>query len=190
MEQRLPVLSQIGQQLHHILQVALGLDGFVYIIAAAFELVAAGGILDDLALLASLHQSVIDSQGHAAAVSELGKDRLFLGGGRIFPNHPHAAIAVTENIMIREKFYSAGQDHIKEILGAEFLGLLRRQYLWFSLEHIASFCSLAGRRQPAVASASAKRLSCFKFLRRLRSACHSHRRSRWIGREAADRKPE
>ena len=100
MKQRLPVLSQVGQQLHHILQVTLSLDGFVYIIAAAFELVAAGGILDDLALLASLHQSVVDSQGHAAAVSELGKDRLFLGGGRVFPDHPHTAVAVAENIMI------------------------------------------------------------------------------------------
>ena len=54
MEQRLPVLSQVGQQLHHVLQVALRLDGFVYIVAAAFELVAAGSILDDLTLLARL----------------------------------------------------------------------------------------------------------------------------------------
>ncbi len=51
MKQRLPVLSQIGQQLHHILQVTLGFDGFVYIGAAAFELVAAGGVLDNFSLL-------------------------------------------------------------------------------------------------------------------------------------------
>ena len=100
MEQWLTVLSQVSQQLHYILQVALRLDGFIYIVAAAFELVAAGGILDDLALLARLHQSVVDPQGHAAAVSELGKDRLFLGGGRVFPDHPHTAVAVAEDIVI------------------------------------------------------------------------------------------
>ena len=50
MKQRLPVLSQVGQQLHHILQVTLSLDGFVYIIAAAFKPVASSGILNDFTL--------------------------------------------------------------------------------------------------------------------------------------------
>lgn len=129
-EQRFTVLAEVGQQFHHILQVPFGLNGFVYIIAAAFELVSAGGVLDDFPLLSSFHQPVIDAQRYAAAVGKLGEDGLFLGGGRIFPNGPHTAIAVAEDIMVGQKFNRAGQDHVKEILGADFFHFLRRQYLW------------------------------------------------------------
>ena len=73
---RLTVFAEIRQQLHHVLQVSLGLDGFVHIIAAAFEFVAAGGVLDDFSLLHALHQAVVDTQGYAAAVGKLGEDGL------------------------------------------------------------------------------------------------------------------
>ena len=50
MEQRLFVLAEVGEQFNYILQIALGLDGFVHIVAAAFEPVAASGILNDFTL--------------------------------------------------------------------------------------------------------------------------------------------
>ena len=78
MEQRLPVLPEVRQQLNHVLQVALSLNGFVYIVAAALELVAVGGVLDDLPLLVRLDQPVINPQGHPTAVSELRQNCLFL----------------------------------------------------------------------------------------------------------------
>jgi len=50
MEQRLFVLAEVGEQFNYILQIALGLDGFVDIVAAAFKPVAASGVLNDFAL--------------------------------------------------------------------------------------------------------------------------------------------
>ena len=50
MEQRLFVLAEIGEKINYILQIAFGLDGFVDIVAAAFEPVAASGILNDFTL--------------------------------------------------------------------------------------------------------------------------------------------
>ncbi len=61
MQKRLTVLSEVGKQFNYILQVALGFDGFGHVVAAAFELVAAGGVLDDLSLLHALHQPVVDA---------------------------------------------------------------------------------------------------------------------------------
>ena len=148
MEQRLPVFAQICQQLNHILQVALRFDRFGHIAAAAFQLVAAGSVLNDPALLLRLHQPVVDTQGYAAAVGKLGEDRLFLRGGRVFADRPHTAIAVAQDIMVGKEFDRAGQDHVEEVLGADFLRLLRRQYFRFSLEHFSSlppFCKGRGR---------------------------------------------
>ena len=50
MEQRFFVLSEVGEQFNYILQIPLGLDGFVHIVAAAFEPIAASSILNDLSL--------------------------------------------------------------------------------------------------------------------------------------------
>ncbi|BFJ84775.1 hypothetical protein Ruko_11920 [Ruthenibacterium sp. TH_2024_36131] len=61
MQKRLAVLAEICQQFDHILEIALGFDGFVYISAAAFELVSAGGVLDDLPLFHAFDQPVIDA---------------------------------------------------------------------------------------------------------------------------------
>ena len=100
MEQRLFVLAEIGEKINYILQIALGLDGFIDIVAAAFEAVAAGGVLNDLALLHRFHKPVIDAERHAAAVGKLRENGLFLSGRRIFPHRPHAAVAVTDDIVV------------------------------------------------------------------------------------------
>ena len=71
MQKRFLVLPKIGQELDHVLQVAFGFDGFVDIGAAALELVAASGVLNDFSLFHALHQAVVDTERHAAAVSEL-----------------------------------------------------------------------------------------------------------------------
>ena len=135
MEERLLVFPQIGQELHHILEIPLGLNGLTYIPAPGHELIFPGGVLQDLPLLCRLHQTVINPQGHTAAVGQLGQNGLLLRAGRILPHRPDAAIGVAHNIVVCVKFHSAGGDAVKEILGADFLHLLRRVYPWFSFEH-------------------------------------------------------
>ena len=71
MQKRFLVLSKVGKKFDHVLQVAFGFDGFVDIRAAALELVAASSVLNDLSLLHAFHQTVVNAEGHAAAVSEL-----------------------------------------------------------------------------------------------------------------------
>lgn len=71
MKKRFLVFAKVGQELDHVLQVALGLDGVVDVVAAALELVSAGSVLNDLSLLHAFHQTVVNAEGHAAAVSEL-----------------------------------------------------------------------------------------------------------------------
>lgn len=74
MEERLFVFAEVCEQLDDILQIALGLDAFADIVAAAFESVAAGGVLNDLALLHRFHKPVVDAERHAAAVGKLRED--------------------------------------------------------------------------------------------------------------------
>ena len=71
MQKRFFVLPKVGQELDHVLQVSFSFDGFVDIGAAALELVAASGVLNDFSLLHALHQAVVDAERHATAVSEL-----------------------------------------------------------------------------------------------------------------------
>ena len=99
-KKRFLVLSKVGQEFDHILQVAFGLDGVIYVIAAALELISAGGVLNDLPLLHCLHQSVVDSERYAAAVSKLGQDGLFLSGRGIFSDNPHRSVTVANNIVV------------------------------------------------------------------------------------------
>ena len=70
-EERLFVLAEIGEQFNYILQIAFGLDGFVDIVAAAFESVAASGILNDFTLFHRFHKPMVNAERHAVAVGEL-----------------------------------------------------------------------------------------------------------------------
>ena len=108
MQKRFLVLSKVGQELDDILQVAFGLDGVIYVIAAALELVSAGGVLNDLPLFHTFHEAVIDAECYAAAVSKLGQDGLFLSGGGIFSDNPHRSVTVANNIVVGQEFHGAG----------------------------------------------------------------------------------
>ena len=151
-QQRLPVLPQLRQKLHHVLQVAFRLDGFRHVVSGGHELVAAGGVLHDLPLFACVHQPVVHPQGHAASVCKLGQDCLGLGGGRVFPNYPDAAVAVAQDIVIRKEFHDAGGNQVQKFLGVEGLGLLRRHDFSFVLHACTSskYCapSMSGRFSP------------------------------------------
>ena len=124
-EQRFPVLSQVGKKLDHILEVAFCFDGFVDISATAFQLIAPGGVLDDLSLLHGFHGTVVDPQCNTVAVGQLGQYCLFFCGWRILPDRPCTAIAVTDDIMVCHKPDGGRQNHIEEVLRAKFLCLLR-----------------------------------------------------------------
>ena len=74
----------------------------------------------------------IDAACHAGAVGKLGQDRLFFGRGRVFPNCPHAAVAIAEDIVVGHEFDGTRQNAVKKVLCADFFYLFRREYLWFS----------------------------------------------------------
>ena len=57
---------------------------------------------------------MVDTQGHAIPVRKLGEDGLFFCGWRIFSDYPHTAIAVTNDIMVGEKFHRAGENAAKK----------------------------------------------------------------------------
>lgn len=140
-QERLPVFPKLRQQLDHVLEIALRLDGFRHIVPGGHELVAAGGILNDLALFGGVHQPMVHPQRDAGAVGELSQDRLSLCGGRVFPDHPRTAVAVPEDIMVRHELDNARRDHVKEFLGAEDFRLLRGHDLGFSFHASSSSCS-------------------------------------------------
>ena len=140
MEKRFLVFPKVGQKLHHILQIPFGLNGFIHIAAGTHQLVLPGGVLQDLPLFHGLHQPVVDPKRHAIAVSKLGKDGLFLGGGRVLPDGPHAAVTVSNDIVVGKELDGTRQDAVEEVLGADFLHLLRCQHLGFSFEHFLPPC--------------------------------------------------
>lgn len=127
MQKGFTVLSQVGQEFDHVLEVAFSFDGIVHIGAAAFQFVTAGGVLNDLPLLHRFDQSVVDTERDTVAVGKLREDGLFLGGGRILADHPHASVAVAHDIMVGKKLNCAGQNHVEEVLCADFFHLLRRK---------------------------------------------------------------
>ena len=51
MEQNLLVFSEVCHELNNVLQITFGFDGIVHVGTARFQLVGAGSILHDLALL-------------------------------------------------------------------------------------------------------------------------------------------
>ena len=71
MKQRLFVLAEVGEKFNNILQIALGFNGFTYIIAAAFKPVASSGILNDFTLFHRFHKPMVNAQGHTVSVGEL-----------------------------------------------------------------------------------------------------------------------
>ena len=99
-KQRLFVFTEIGQQFYHVLQIALRLNCFIDVVTAAFQLVAAGGVLNDFALFHRFDQPVVNADGHAIPIRKLGQERLFLREWRIFPDYPHAPIAVAYDIVV------------------------------------------------------------------------------------------
>ena len=124
-EQRLPLMLQLIQQGCHIQQVLLGLHRFCDIGVAQLQTVLPVGMVDNLIMLPVIHHTVIDSHSHTAVVCQMGQDRLFLGAGGILFYRPHTAIAVTYNIVVREKLHRGGTDAVKEGLGFLRCNLLR-----------------------------------------------------------------
>ena len=92
---------------------------------------------------------MVDTQGYAAAVGKLGEDGLFLGGRRVFPDDPRAAVAVAYDIVVGEKFDCAGQDTVKKVLCTNFFHLLRRQNFWFAFQHFSSLPPFRRQKEDA-----------------------------------------
>ena len=156
-EQRLPVLTQVGDQSHHILEVALGFDCLIQIVIAGHEAVLAVGIVHDLPLFHRFHQPVVDPQGHTIAVSELGQDRLFLSRGRIFLDCPGTAIGIAYDVAVGKEFDGSRRDTVEEVLGRNDFLLFGCQFFGFSFKQFHASTpsknwlpSLSGMRSPSM----------------------------------------
>lgn len=58
----------------------------------------------------------IDAQGHAVLLSQMGKDSLFIRGGRVFPERPDTAVRVPTDEMVGFKLDDRGRNHIQKFL--------------------------------------------------------------------------
>ena len=59
---------------------------------------------------------MVDPKRHAIAVSKLGKDGLFLGGGRVLPDGPHTAVTVSNDIVVGRNLMVPGRMRSKKSL--------------------------------------------------------------------------
>ena len=141
-QQRFPVLTQVGKQCHNILQVTLCLDCFIQIVVTSLQFISSVCIVHDLPLLHGFYQTVVDSQSHTIAVCQLGQNRLFLRGGRIFSNRPCTAVGVSHHITVCKEFDRAGRDTVKEIFCPNLFLLLFRQHFLLSFEYTHQVTSL------------------------------------------------
>ena len=76
MQKRLTVLTEVIQQFHHILKVAFTRNRVRNIIGACQHLVFATCILQNLALLHTVHESGVHMKRDCFLVSETGQNRL------------------------------------------------------------------------------------------------------------------
>ena len=157
MEQRFPVLTQVGNQGHHILEVTLCFDCLIQVVVAGHETVLAVGIVHDLPLFNRLHQPVVDPQGHTVAVRKLGEDRLFLGGGGIFLDCPGTAVGITYDVAVGKELDGSRRDTVEEVLGSNDFLLFRGQFFGLSLKQFHASTpsknwlpSASGMRSPSM----------------------------------------
>lgn len=146
------IFADIDKHIHDLLQIALGLNCVVHVVAARHELVFARRMLHDFLLFYAVHQSVINAERHARAVGELREKRLFARIGGVFAYRPYTAVIVAHDIVIRHKFQCTGQNAVKEIFGITEIFVLLRKGVACLLRH-ARFDAVAGL--PFVAANSA-----------------------------------
>ena len=156
-KQRFTVLTQVGDQGHHILEIALCFDCLIQIVVARHKAVLTVGIVHDLPLFHRLHQPVVDPQGHTVAISQLRQDCLLLCGGRIFLDCPGTAVGISYDITVGKELNGSRCDTVEEVLGCNDLLLFRGQFFGLSLKQFHSTTSskywlpsLSGMRSPSI----------------------------------------
>ena len=145
-DQRLPVLPHGGDELRHILEVALGGDGRFHAVGAApGHAVLVLRVVEDAIFLGGGHLPGIDAQGDAAFLPQMAEQGQLLRGGGIAAQGQGAVIQGATDIEIRVELHGSGGDKVQEILGPGLLNLrlcFVFLFLLYFLRHFPSPTSL------------------------------------------------
>ena len=138
MQKRLTVLTEVIQQFHHILKVAFTRNRVRNIIGACQHLVFATCILQNLALLHTVHESGVHMKRDCFLVTETGEERLIACLRRILADRPDRAIAVPADEVIHIEADGRGDRHVEEVF---YIGFAVRDFFGklFFLCHKSSF---------------------------------------------------
>ena len=115
-DQGLLLPAQGHKELLYIQQILLRLDGFVDIRVPQLQAVFSGSVIGNLPLLVGFHQPVEHSERYAGMVCQVGKNRLFLCAGGIFPDHPDTAVGVAHKEIVGIEFNGCGSNAVEETL--------------------------------------------------------------------------
>ena len=101
----------------HVLKVACGSHGLLQVLRGSlFHAVFVCRIADDLFLLGRCYLPCVNAEGDTVLLPEVAQDCLLVGGGRVFPECPHAAVSVAADIVVRVKPDDGRGDHVQKAL--------------------------------------------------------------------------
>ncbi len=128
MEEGFTVAVDGSDEVNHILEVALGGDVLLEVVALGFHAVFIGGVVDDALLLRWGHLSGVNPQGDAVLLPKPTENGLFAGGGGILTEGIDTAIGVATEVVVWIKFHHRRGNHIQIafddwLLGAGAFGL-------------------------------------------------------------------
>lgn len=79
----------------------------------------------------------VNLQRNAVLFAQMTQDRLLIGGGRVLPKRPYAAVGVAADEVVGVEFDHRGRDHVEKVLDAD--SLVRRGAFGFGHEIIPFF---------------------------------------------------
>ena len=139
-EQRLSVAVHGSHQRCHILQIAFRCDRLLQVVGVgAAHAVFVCGILNDALFLGGCYLAGVDAQRDPILFTEVAKDGLLIGLGRILPQRPHAAECVATDEVVRFKLDHGRRDHIQKGFDACSLPALRHCFFCFLCQMNSSF---------------------------------------------------
>ena len=141
------VLSKITEHLHYILQILIGCNRLVHIVACRLHRVLSGRVLDDLSLLQRLHQPEVVPECNSGLIRQLGMQCLSICSRGIPLDCPCTFVRITADIVIRHKLNDSRRSTVEEALRSDLLKLFRsHNSLFCHRKSLSSHCFLANKK--------------------------------------------
>lgn len=116
--ERLPVLPHGGDELCHVLEVALGGDGLFHAVgAAAGHAVLVLRVVEDAVLLRGGHLPGVDAQGDTALFPQVAEQGQLLCGGWVAAQGQGAVVHAAADVVVGVELDRCGSDEVKEPSG-------------------------------------------------------------------------